>query len=147
MRPYLHLLRQLRRESRYVVNERTVATAIMTRAKSRLSGDRADVGKQLDWFDHQLNQVPAEVAVSAAAAPVRSRRRASARRASSRRATARKRGQDIKAYIIQFLVRHPESTAGDLAKALNLDRGTVSRRLAQLARAGEIKKAAHGYSA
>jgi CRP-like cAMP-binding protein len=92
MRLDLRLLRQLTRESRYVVDERTVAAAMMMRAESRVPGDRADVGKQLDWFDRQLKH-------------------------------------------------------GDLAKALNLDRGTVSRRLAQLARAGDIKKASPGYSA
>jgi hypothetical protein len=147
MRPYLCLLRQLRRESRYVVHERTVATAIMTHAKSHPTGDHADLAKQLEWFDHQLQQVPAEVGGAAAAAPARSARRATARRASARRATARGRRHDIKEYIIQFLAGHPESTVGDLAKALNLDRETVAKRLAQLARAGEIKKASHGYSA
>jgi hypothetical protein len=36
--------------------------------------------------------------------------------------------------------------AGDLAKGLNLNPGSVSSRLTQLATAGEIKRASHGYS-
>jgi DNA-binding MarR family transcriptional regulator len=72
-------------------------------------------------------------------------RRATARRASNRRATARSRQSDTNASIIDFLAQHPGSTAGDLAKGLNLDPGSVSARLTQLAKAGEIKRASHGY--
>lgn len=79
-------------------------------------------------------------------APVRSVRRATARRASNRRATARSRQGDTDAGIIDFLARHAGSTAGDLAKGLNLDPGSVSARLTQLANAGEIKKGSHGFS-
>jgi hypothetical protein len=77
--------------------------------------------------------------------PARSVRRATARRASNRRATARNRRRDPEASIIEFLARHPGSTAGDLAKRLNLDPGAVATRLTQLAKAGEIKRASHGY--
>ncbi len=73
-------------------------------------------------------------------------RRATARRASNRRATARSRQSDTEARIIDFLSQHPESTAGDLAKGLNLNPGNVSTRLTQLAKTGEIKKASRGYS-
>jgi Winged helix-turn-helix DNA-binding len=85
---------------------------------------------------------------AAAAAPARSVRRATARRASNRRATARDRqGQgDSEASIIDFLIQHSGSTAGDLAKGLNLNPGSVSSRLAQLAKTGEIEKASHGFS-
>jgi predicted transcriptional regulator len=79
------------------------------------------------------------------AAPVRSVRRATARRASKRRATARSRQGDTEASIIEFLAQHPGSTAGDLAKGLNLNPGNVSTRLTQLTKAGEIKRASHGY--
>jgi hypothetical protein len=81
-----------------------------------------------------------------AAAPARSVRRATARRASNRRATARSRQADSETHITDFLAYHPESTAGDIAKGLNLDRANVSTHLTQLAKAGEIKKAAHGYT-
>src|SRR5438105_12921541 len=81
------------------------------------------------------------------AAPARSVRRATARRASNRRATARSRQADTEASIIDFLVQHPGSTAGDLAKGLNLNPGQVSTHLTKLASAGEIRKASHGYSA
>jgi len=74
-------------------------------------------------------------------------RRATARRASNRRATARSHQADSEASIIEFLVQHPASTAGDLARGLNLNPGQVSTHLTKLAQAGEIQKASHGYSA
>ena len=78
--------------------------------------------------------------------PARSVRRATARRASTRRATARSRQDDSETRIIDFLARHPGSTAGGIAKGLNLDPANASSHLTQLAKAGEIKKTAHGYS-
>ena len=96
--------------------------------------------------ERRVKESPARDGGSAAGAPARSVRRATARRASNRRATARSRQDDTEASIIEFLARHPGSTAGDLAKGLNLDPGSVSTRLTQLANAGEIVKASHGYS-
>jgi hypothetical protein len=81
-----------------------------------------------------------------AGAPARSVRRATARRASTRRATARSRQNDSETDIIDFLAQHPGSTAGGIAKGLNLDPASASRPLTQLAKAGEIKKTAHGYT-
>lgn len=80
------------------------------------------------------------------AAPARSVRRATARRASNRRATARRRQGDTRASIIDFLAKHPGSTAGDLAKSLNLNSESVANRLTQLSKTGAIYKASHGYS-
>jgi hypothetical protein len=84
---------------------------------------------------------------SAAAAPARSVRRATARRVRNRRATARSLQTDTEASTIDFLVQHPGSTAGDLARGLNLTPEQVSTHLTTLARSGEIRKASHGYSA
>ena len=64
---------------------------------------------------------------------------------SVRGATARSRQSDTTASIIEFLAQHPGSAAGDLARGLNLNRGNVSTRLTQLAKAGEIKRASRGY--
>jgi hypothetical protein len=83
---------------------------------------------------------------SGGAPPPRSRRRATAVRASKRRATARVRKGDTKESIFEFLAKHPGSTAGEVAKGLNLNRSSVSSRLIQLAKAGEIKKADRGYT-
>ena len=83
---------------------------------------------------------------SAAIAPARSVRRATARRASNRRATARNLQDDDETLIIGFLAQHPGSTAGDIAKGLNLDPEDVANHLTPLEKAGEIKKASHGYS-
>jgi DNA-binding MarR family transcriptional regulator len=73
-------------------------------------------------------------------------RRATARRASTRRADARGLQSDSEERVIGFLTHHPGSTVGDLAKHLDLDPDHVSSDLAQLVRAGEITKEAHGYS-
>ena len=81
-----------------------------------------------------------------AAVPARSVRRATARRASTRRATARGRLGDSESRIIEFLSHYPASTVGGIAKGLNLDPANVASHLTQLAKAGEIKKTAHGYS-
>ena len=55
-------------------------------------------------------------------------------------------GDSEASIIIDFLAKHPGSTAGDVAKGLNLDPGSVSARLTQLSKAGKIEKASHGYS-
>ena len=78
--------------------------------------------------------------------PPRSQRRATAVRASKRRATARVRKGDTDASIVGFLAKHPGSTAGEVAKGLNLKRDSVSTRLTKLAKAGEIQKADRGYT-
>jgi hypothetical protein len=96
--------------------------------------------------EQQVDEPQTHDGGSTAAAPARSLRRATARRASNRRATARSRQSDNEASIIKFLARHPGSTAGDLAKGLNLNPGNVATRLTQLSKAGEIKRASHGYS-
>jgi hypothetical protein len=94
----------------------------------------------------QEQAIPAHDRGSAAPPPARSVRRATARRASNRRATARSRQDDSKTCIIDFLAQHPGSTAGGVARGLNLDPANASSHLTQLAKAGEIKKTAHGYS-
>ena len=52
----------------------------------------------------------------------------------------------MKHRIIDFLAQHPGSTAGDVAKGLNLNPGSASTRLTQLAKTGEIRKASRGYT-
>ncbi|MEN3281370.1 MAG: hypothetical protein V7607_2510 [Solirubrobacteraceae bacterium] len=49
--------------------------------------------------------------------------------------------------VIEYVRAHPASTAGDVAKGLKLNRNSVATRLAQLAKSGELSKAARGYSA
>lgn len=94
---------------------------------------------QAEILTHVAEHVPA-------AAPARSLRRATARRASNRRASARSRQGDIEATIMHFLAKHPGSTIGDLAKSLNLDPERIANCLTQLANAGAITRASHGYS-
>jgi ribosomal protein S3 len=111
-----------------------------------LEAERNEVQERLTWLDQQINEFQARNGSPNGAAPARSVRRSTARRASSRRATARSRQSDVKASIIGFLAKHPGSTAGDIAKTLNLKPGSVSTRLTQLAKTGQIQKAARGYS-
>jgi CRP-like cAMP-binding protein len=113
-----------------------------------LEAERADLQERLAWLEQQIKEFHAHDGDSAPAtpgAPARSLRRGTARRA--RRATARTGPVDIQARIVGFLAEHPGSTAGDVAKGLDLNRGSVSTRLSQLAKSGEIKKAARGYTA
>jgi CRP-like cAMP-binding protein len=115
-----------------------------------LEAERADLQERLAWLENQIKEFHAHRGDSTPAtsgAPVRSVRRGTARRASTRRATARTHQVDIRARIVDFLSKHPGSTAGDVAKGLDLNRGSVSTRLSQLAKSGEIKKADRGYAA
>jgi hypothetical protein len=69
--------------------------------------------------------------------PQRSARRATARRASSRRATARRRKDNVDGRIVEYLKDHPQSTTGDIAKALNADRGTIAAGLSHIVRTSD----------
>jgi predicted Rossmann fold nucleotide-binding protein DprA/Smf involved in DNA uptake len=145
MQAFIRVLRQRVRDSRYVVDEGAVAEAVLARARPRLNADRANARKRLARLEQQIKQFRVEN--RGADAPARSVRRATARRASARRATARRRRHDPTAPIMEFLNKHPQSTAGDLAKSLNLDPESVSTSLNKLVIAGNIDKHAHGYSA
>ena len=85
-------------------------------------------------------QSPDSTLGTAPMVPQRSARRATARRASSRRATARERKDDIEARIIEYRKDHPQSTTGDIAKALNADRDTIAAGLSHIARASDVTK-------
>jgi len=70
--------------------------------------------------------------------PQRSARRATARRASSRRATARRRKDDVEGRIIEYLQDHPQSTTGEIAKALNANRDTIAAGLSHVVSASDV---------
>lgn len=119
----------------------------MQQVINALEAERAAVQERLAWLDRQITEFRDRHDGDAATPPPRSARRATARRASTRRATARRRRSDIKAQIIAYLKEHPESTAGDVAKAINANRNTTATRLSQMAKEGEITKASKGYVA
>jgi hypothetical protein len=102
------------------------------------------VVERMEWAlvdaEQQIKEFHTPHGASPAAPPSRSVRRSTARRASNRRAAARIRRGDTKASIIAFLTQHQGSTAGDLAKGLDLSAGSAATRLTQLANAGEIRK-------
>jgi hypothetical protein len=49
--------------------------------------------------------------------------------------------------VIDFVGSNPGSTAGDVARARGLNRTSVAKLLAQLAKSGELTKAKRGYAA
>ncbi len=111
-----------------------------------LEAEREEVQERLEWLERQIGEFR-ERHQNGPAPDQRAVRRSTARRASTRRATARSRHGDTKAAITDYLKKHPGSTAGEVAKGLNLQRNSVSTRLTQMAKAGEIKKATRGYEA
>jgi hypothetical protein len=121
----------------------------ITQIIETLEAEKADLQRRLDWVDGQLDSFREHAStevVAAGSAPKRSTRRATARRASSKRATARKLKRDLGEEIVLFLEQHPNSTAGDIAKGLNLNRNSVATRLTQMTKAGTIAKAERGYA-
>jgi hypothetical protein len=109
-----------------------------------LKAERQEAKEHLDWIDEQIASFRGRLSGNGT---TRVQRRSTARRASTRRATARSRQSDTKDLIIDYLRKHDGSTAGDVAKGLNLNRNSVATRLTQMTKAGDIKKAARGYSA
>jgi predicted transcriptional regulator len=112
-----------------------------------LEAERADAKERLEWVEKQLKAFRDRAGDALPSVQSRSGRRSSARRASGRRTTARSRQGDTATRIVDYLSKHPGSTAGDLAKGLNLKRNSVSTKLTQMAKAGQIKKAERGYTA
>jgi hypothetical protein len=113
-----------------------------------LEAERKEVKEHLDWLEEQISNFRARHPLGGTSTTTRATRRSTARRASSRRSAARSRsGGDTRGKVIGYLSEHPGSTAGDVAKALDMNRNSVATRLAQMAKAGEIKKAKRGYEA
>lgn len=112
-----------------------------------LEAERVELQERIAWLDRQITEFKEHHDGERSTAPQRSVRRGTARRASSRRATARERKQDIGERIAGYLAEHPQSTAGDVAKALNANRNTIATRLSRMVKQGEITKSVKGYSA
>jgi DNA-binding transcriptional ArsR family regulator len=111
--------------------------------EAKVAALRTDLAR----LEAELGEARASGAEVPSAVPARSLRRATARRASRRRAEARTLKADSKAMIVEFLTKHPGATAGEVAKGLDLNPSTVSGRLTQLAKLGQIRKAERGYAA
>jgi hypothetical protein len=112
-----------------------------------LEAERDDVKERLEWIENQIKAFRDRAGEALPSVPSRSGRRSTARRASSRRRSARTGQSDTATRIVDYLAKHPNSTAGDLAKGLNLKRNSLSTKLTQMAKAGQIKKADRGYTA
>jgi cell division septum initiation protein DivIVA len=76
------------------------------------------------------------------------RRRATTAQSRNGSPAARKPRQrrDVRTAVVDYIRAHPGSTAGDVAKALKLNRNSIATRLAQLAKAGDLTKAKRGYA-
>ena len=109
-----------------------------------LEAEQAELRERLAWLEQQLKVFNERE--RGALPPARAVRRQVARRASTRRAVARARKGDTKSRIVEFLTKHPGSTAGEVARGLDMNRGSVSTRLTQLAKLGEISKSERGYA-
>lgn len=53
---------------------------------------------------------------------------------------------DMRSQILEYLVTHPNSTAGDVAKNLGLKPNSTSTRLSQMAKEGVVEKVERGYA-
>jgi predicted transcriptional regulator len=100
-----------------------------------LAREASDLQRALE----ALSEVPAVPTSDGRDRPRRSNRRVSPRPRSPR--------GDTRARVIEFVAANPGSTAGDVARALGLNRNSVATRLAQLAKSGELAKAKRGYAA
>ena len=118
----------------------------MQQVIAALEAERDDAKERLDWLETQLKAFKERATNALPSVPSRSNRRATARRASNRRKTARSRQGDTATRIVDYLGKHPNSTAGDLAKGLDLKRNSVSTKLTQMAKQGKIKMAPRGYT-
>jgi predicted transcriptional regulator len=111
-----------------------------------LEAQVSELRANLARLESELTDARTRHAEAVAEVPPRSLRRATAQRASKRRAEARSLQADASASILEFLARHPGSTAGEVSKGLDLSRSSVSGRLTQLAKLGHIRKAERGYA-
>ena len=118
----------------------------MQQVIAALEAERDDAKERLEWIENQISAFKERADDALPSVPTRSSRRATARRASSRRKVARGRRGDTASRIVEYLGKHPNSTAGDLAKGLNLRRNSVSTKLTQMAKQGKIRKADRGYT-
>jgi hypothetical protein len=91
-----------------------------------------------------VGQSPESAPFPASAVPLRSVRRSTAHRASSRRATAREHKDDVEGRILNYVKDHPQSTTGEMAKGLNVDREAIATGVSHMLKAGEITKAPDG---
>ena len=112
-----------------------------------LEAKAAELRMDLARLEAERGQAHGARGDEAGTVPTRSLRRATSRRASKRRAEARTLKADTGARIVEFVTKHPGSTAGEVAKGLDLNRSSVSNRLTQLAKLGHIRKADRGYAA
>ena len=101
-----------------------------------LAREASDLQSALD----ALNGVPAAPAAGGR------RRRRQARQSAVPRRSGSPRG-DVRARVVDYVAANPGSTAGDVAKALGLNRNSVATRLTQLSKRGDLVKARRGYSA
>jgi hypothetical protein len=103
------------------------------------------VQAELAARDQRVDPAGRDEATTPVPAPGRSIRRSVARRASARRHVRRDQRRDPDALIIAFLTEHPDSTVGDLAKALDIGYELVASHLIHLGATGRTERTTHGF--
>lgn len=132
----------------------------ITQVIETLEAEKADLQARLEWLDQQIESfrahaeqapaIPASPTPAAApvatAAPKRAKRLEKDSRARKRRAAVKPLKRDLVPEILAQLKKQPNSTAGQLAAALDVNRNTVNSKLLTLRKAGTIVKADRGYA-
>lgn len=120
-----------------------------------LEAERADLQGRLEWIDQQLEEfrshqeerddLPELDADGVLIKPKRAKRIEKASRARKRRAAVKPLKRNLQEDVIAHLAKHPGSTAGDVARALDANRNTIATKLSQLVKTGDLTKAERGY--
>jgi len=76
----------------------------------------------------------------------RTKRVEKASRARKRRAEVKPLRRDLAAEVLEFLGEHSGSTAGDIARGLDVDAASVSAKIKHLTQVGQVVKARRGYA-
>lgn len=123
--------------------------------RAQLESEIAERRGRLEYIEVQLRsfrdhaaQLPVtDVAASPSQDKTRHTKRVEkASRARKRRAEIKPLRRDLVAEVIDFLRSHPGSTAGDIARGLDVSAGTVSAKIKHLTQVGQVVKAKRGYA-
>jgi DNA-binding transcriptional ArsR family regulator len=124
------------------LTEGTGTAASPERARRRARSDRAAASRTSTPKPARSRAVTSTAAPTSSAEPAEMPASVDARRP---RAAARTAQGETKTVVLEALASGEAMTAGEVASATGLGRGTVSTTLSKLAKSGEVTKAARGY--
>ncbi|MTD45957.1 MarR family transcriptional regulator [Conexibacter sp. W3-3-2] len=123
--------------------------------RAQLASEIAELQGRLEYVEVQLRsfrdhaaQLPvADAPASPSPEKARHTKRVEkASRARKRRAEIKPLRRDLVAEVVAFLRAHPGSTAGDIARGLDVSASTVSAKIKHLTQVGQVVKAQRGYA-